>query len=248
MGFFEQEPEDRRDGGIDDWLMSYADMITLILCFFALLLAISIPKQQKIEQAQEEVAEAFANATKHKKTDSAKGIPVDVQASPQMTGTDLLENLPSILDRYHDSTARRILVEQEGQRIQTIEMDSSLFFAAGAADLSDSGKTALSELAGILQKHIYEGYYITIEGHTDDSPISTSQFPSNWELSAARASAVVRHFIDIGIDAKRLRAAGYADTKPKLPHRDQYNNPLKDNQRQNRRVVITLEKLSLIHI
>ena len=76
-----------------------------------------------------------------------------------------------------------------------------------------------------------------------DAPISTAQFPSNWELSTARASAVVHYFLDQGIPAQELRAAGYADTFPKAPNRDAAGHPLPENQAQNRRVVIALEKI-----
>jgi chemotaxis protein MotB len=86
-------------------------------------------------------------------------------------------------------------------------------------------------------------YMITVEGHTDDMPIGTGQFPSNWELSTARASAVVRYLINNGIPAAKLRAVGYAQVMPKVPNRDVTGRPIPENQAQNRRVVIKLEKI-----
>jgi chemotaxis protein MotB len=135
-------------------------------------------------------------------------------------------------------------VEQEGDRITTLEMDSSAFFASGSSVLSDEGQKILGELTEKLTSKDYINYSITVEGHTDDNPIHTAQFPSNWELSSARASAVVRFFIEHGIDPERLRAAGYADVFPKVPNRDSSGNPIPGNQAQNRRVVIKLEKIT----
>jgi chemotaxis protein MotB len=109
--------------------------------------------------------------------------------------------------------------------------------------LSDPGQSILGSLLGRLQSPAFAAYRITVEGHTDDEPISSAQFPSNWELSAARAAAVVRFFAEHGIPANRLRAAGYAQTHPLAPNRDDAGNPIPENQAKNRRVVIELEKI-----
>jgi chemotaxis protein MotB len=85
-------------------------------------------------------------------------------------------------------------------------------------------------------------YSVDVEGHTDDDLISTAQFHSNWELSAARATNVVKFLISRGVDRVRLRAIGYADTQPKVLNRDEEGNPIKENQIENRRVVIRTER------
>jgi chemotaxis protein MotB len=130
-----------------------------------------------------------------------------------------------------------------GDRITSFQFSSTAFFASGTATLSDSGQSILQNLLGRLQSPAFATYRITVEGHTDDEPINSPQFPSNWELSAARAAAVVRYFIEHGIPADRLRAAGYADTHPLAPNRDAAGNPIPENQAKNRRVVIELEKI-----
>ena len=117
------------------------------------------------------------------------------------------------------------------------------FFASGSAALSNSGKAILKGVAANIQSDKYRGYQVTVEGHTDDSPISTLQFPSNWELSTARASAVVHFLLQQGILAPRLRAAGYADTFPLALNRDVDGIAIPENQARNRRVVIKLEKV-----
>ena len=109
--------------------------------------------------------------------------------------------------------------------------------------MSEAGESILHEMATKLKSDEFKDYQITVEGHTDDAPISTSRFPSNWELSTARASAVVHFFLDQDIPARKLRAAGYADTFPKAPNRDANGDAIPENQAQNRRVVIKLEKI-----
>jgi chemotaxis protein MotB len=133
--------------------------------------------------------------------------------------------------------------EQQGDRITIFQLSSAAFFASGTATLSDPGQSILESLLGRLQSPAFAAYRITVEGHTDDEPISSAQFPSNWELSAARAAAVVRFFVEHGIPANRLRAAGYAETHPLAPNRDDAGNPIPENQAKNRRVVIELEKI-----
>jgi chemotaxis protein MotB len=130
-----------------------------------------------------------------------------------------------------------------GDRITTLEMNSATFFDSGSATLSKAGETVLQEVTVELKLDMFRDYQITVEGHTDDTPIHTSQFPSNWELSTARAAAVVHFFLEQGIPARKLRAAGYADTFPKAPNRDANGNAIPENQSQNRRVVIRLEKI-----
>jgi chemotaxis protein MotB len=219
--------------GIDDWLMTYADMITLLLCFFAVFLSISQPKNDKIEQAKKEVEKVFAN-------------PEDIYERTRPTPR--ADNLPSGEGLLPDnpfgliSTNRNVKI-QPGDRVTTIEMNSSAFFGSGAAGLNPEGRKILANIVDIVRDPQFADYKVVIEGHTDDAPIATAQFPSNWELSTARAASVVRMFIENGFPANRLQASGYADTFPKLPNRDASGKAIPDNQAQNRRVLIRLEKI-----
>jgi chemotaxis protein MotB len=125
----------------------------------------------------------------------------------------------------------------------TLEMNSAPFFPSGSATLSDEGKKILADVLKTITSDQYRDYTVTVEGHTDDNAISTLQFPSNWELSTGRASAVVKYFLAQGVTPSRLRASGYADTYPKVPNRDGAGKPIPDNQAQNRRVIIKLERV-----
>jgi chemotaxis protein MotB len=135
------------------------------------------------------------------------------------------------------------IVAREGDRITTLQISSAAFFGSGYATLSLPGKSILRDVAVTLKSPEFAAYRISIEGHTDDSPISTSQFQSNWELSTARAAAVVRFFLEQGIPPWKLTAAGYADTFPIAPNRNVDGTVIPDNQAKNRRVVIRLEKI-----
>lgn len=264
----------------DDWLMTYADMITLLLCFFAIFLSVSMPRKevpQKLATAQAiplpvqraslvesdqplhdlERADPTTDASApkaapaHLDEPSAKASatvakasapPAEAGAAPSQAapGTSYISP-PEILQNLKSQGAAQI--ERQGDRITTLEINSAAFFDSGSATLSKAGESILQEIATKLKWEELSDYRITVEGHTDDTPISTARFPSNWELSTARASAVVHFFLDQGIPARRLRAAGYADTFPKAPNRDANGNPIPANQAQNRRVVIQLEKI-----
>jgi chemotaxis protein MotB len=211
------------DNRTDDWLITYADMITLILCFFAIILSVSSVKKENLDQATHSVAEQFA--------------------APSPTSSRLTK--PS-----KDKNSLAVIMQKEkgvtvetGDRYTAIELNSAPFFASGSAELSPGGIQLLKELTPRLQGENFHGYIITVEGHTDDVPIETTLFPSNWELSTARAASVVRALIANGIPAAKLRAAGYADIMPKAPNRDGTGRPIPENQARNRRVVIKLEKI-----
>lgn len=260
----------RNDHNVDDWLMTYADMITLLLCFFAIFLSISTPRDEQMQTARQKVMEEFASA------DALANMNQDVGERPP---SDIPFNaLPSIIGEFNQGNgqdvfgnkkgsgesddpneanlAREQQIEKknnsnknnkkqlEGDRIKVLEMPSAAFFASGSAQLSEEGAKLLQ---AVIDKDLkatgMEEYQITVEGHTDDAPIKTFQFPSNWELSTARAAAVVRFFIEHGVPAQRLRAAGYADVFPKAPNRDSVGQAIPDNQAQNRRVIIKLEKI-----
>lgn len=229
----------RRAGDVDDWLMTYADMVTLLLCFFAIFLSVSVPKKEKFERAADEVRHKF-------------GAPVqpvgqtEMHLSPRNYSVDdddmTYGGLPSIVGHYDDNKGSK--VDRPGDRLTTFELNTASFFASGSATLSDEGKKILGgEIFKTLTSDKYKDYTITVEGHTDDNPINTPQFPSNWELSTARAAAVVRYYLELGIPPARLRAAGYSDTFPKVPNRDAAGQPIPANQAQNRRVLIKLEKV-----
>ena len=274
----------------DDWLMTYADMITLLLCFFVIFLSISIAKKDVPKQVASVAAVSLpvqpkdflegnlpfhgAERADHATEDAAAVAPPELEEAPargavmsakfdeppapEMTGPVATEPPPVKADAAPSVAAAAtgpVAPPQtadkpaptppgpKGDRITILEMSSAAFFDSGSAALSAAGEAILRGELDKLDSDQYKNYEITVEGHTDDTPIHTAQFPSNWELSTARAAAVVHFLLDQGIPAQKLRAAGYADTFPKVPNRDADGNPIPENQAQNRRVVIKLEKI-----
>jgi chemotaxis protein MotB len=270
----------------DDWLLTYADTVTLLLCLFAIMLSIKAnshslareqvaPVQQPaasedilarscivsvvsevagttspdfvrpmpgFEEAQPEPIPAALTSRPDGsgRPDVAVVAPMDFVESKPPPISDMA-SLPAIVDRLQSQGTPAIA--QQGDRITTLQISSTAFFGSGYATLSGAGKSFLRDVAVTLKSDAYAGYNISIEGHTDDAPISTAQFQSNWELSTARAAAVVRFFLEQGISARKLTAAGYADTFPIAPNRTADGTVIPENQARNRRVVIKLEKI-----
>ena len=122
---------------------------------------------------------------------------------------------------------------KNGSRGIRMRIKGALLFDPGKAALKKTALPLIDSLAEVLYKR---GYYLLVEGHTDASPISTERFPSNWELSGARAAAVLRHLIVTGIDSKRLTCVGLADSYPLA------ENDSEQGRAENRRVEFVLTK------
>ena len=128
------------------------------------------------------------------------------------------------------------------RRSSTFECRSGDMFAPGAADILPAAEPLLDRVAQNLILLGIQTYKIDVEGHTDDVPISNQQFPSNWELSSARASAVARFLISRGVDDARITVIGYGETRPKVDNRDAAGVPIPENLALNRRVVVRIER------
>jgi chemotaxis protein MotB len=202
----------------EDWLMSYADMITLLMAFFVLLISMSHIDPIKFEQVQGGMARDIG---RHQTAQPLQELKNEVG--------QVLRGLKLDEDKVSLGTDQRGLV---------LEFDAGTFFDPASAKLKDELIPALAKLSETLNSPRYSAFQIEVQGHTDDTPINTPAFPSNWELSAARATVVVRTFIQDGIDPTRLAAEGLADTRPKVPNRDVADHPLPVNQAINRRVSV----------
>ena len=201
----------------EDWLMSYANMITLLLAFFVMLLAVSHIDPVKYEQVQGGMAKDIG---KHDQSQPMQSLKTDMASA--MRGIKIDETKVSI------GTDDRGLV---------LDLDAGTFFDAGSAKLKDEFLPALAKIAATLDSEKYNAFQIEVQGHTDDEPFSSPAFPSNWELSSARATVVVRKLIEYGI-SDRLGVVGYADTRPRVANRDINGKPLAVNQAINRRVSV----------
>lgn len=118
--------------------------------------------------------------------------------------------------------------------------NSSSFYNSGEANLLPTGESIIGKVTQAMNALDFYKFNVDVEGHTDNVPINTPIYPSNWELSVARASGVVKYFIEEGIEGERLKASGYADTKPVVPHLDAQGGDLIENRALNRRIVIRI--------
>lgn len=230
------------------WLVSYADFITLMFAFFVVMYAISQVNEGKYRVLSDTLASAFrvtpgntSGALVAVNPSAPMPIAVPIRNVPPNVKTD--EKLQRSKERLRDMAKElsRVLAPlvREGQvRISegalgiTIDINANVLFAPGDARLGLDAVRALVAVAEILAP---SDFPIIIEGHTDNTPISTAQFPSNWELSGVRASSVVRLFIDAGVDPRRLTATGYADQRPIA------DNATPEGKSRNRRVAIMIE-------
>lgn len=203
----------------EDWMGTFADMATLLLTFFILLASISKVDQVAYEKMQASMAEGIGN----RKVDT----PIE---SVRQEMAEVLKSL-----QVDDSVG----LGTDSQGV-TLEFAASSFYAPGSAEFLEEAVPILNKIALTLTASKYNGFLFEIQGHTDDTPIHTLQYPSNWELSGARASRVVRYFLDIGIAPERMRSVGLADTAPKVPNRDPQGSVLPQNQEVNRRVVVRI--------
>jgi chemotaxis protein MotB len=201
----------------ESWLLTYADFITLLMGFFVMMFSISKIDAVKLEQIQSSISKQVGK--------------VDPEKPLQSLKTDLRE---VVRDMAMDDSIG-IGTDEDGI---TIEFASSAFYKPGSAELKPEAEPVMRRLAVILNGERYAPFQVEAQGHTDDTPVQTQQYPSNWELSAGRATAVVRLFLDAKVSPARMRAVGYADVMPKVPNRDPNGNPLAANQSINRRVVV----------
>ncbi|WP_033067239.1 OmpA/MotB family protein [Thalassospira australica] len=205
----------------EDWLATYADAITLLMAFFVMLVSFSKVEIPIFEKVQAGIAEEIGKR--------------EVVRPTQVLETDLRD---VVFNMAMDS-AVDVSTDDEGI---LMEMGSGSFFKPGSANLTNDAVLFLKDVADLLKEPRYLGFQVEVTGHTDDSPISSPRFPSNWELAAGRSIAVVRFFSALGVDPdqKRMRAISYGDTKPKLPNRDDFGEPIPENRKANRRIEIRI--------
>ena len=224
------------------WLVSYADFITLLFAFFVVMYALSTVNEGKYRILSDSMSSAFRNV----QVNSSSPLPVTLTPPiPVIQKPRAAERAQEAVKQKRRDKMRNVaqdilevmapLIEQgkvrviETSRGVTIEINDSILFSPGQALLQPALVKAMGAIADVLAP---TDFPITIEGHTDNVPINTLQFPSNWELSAVRATTVLRLFVDSGVAPDRLTAIGFADTRPVEP------NLLADGRARNRRVEI----------
>ena len=210
------------------WQLTLADMMTLILCFFVIIVSIAKVDPTRYEAMSDVLAEAMKGKTApSKRTAEQARTQVDAKAKNIF---ELQLELAKLIGR--ESKAVNLKLRPDAV---AINLQGGVFFKLGSADLTSEALRILDKLAAPLTEAHYK---LTVEGHSDNLPIRSTQFPSNWELSSARASSVARYLIAQGFPKNDIRVLGLADTQPLAPNEDQTGQPIPENQAKNRRVVI----------
>ena len=238
---YEEEHENE-----ERWLVSFADMMTLLFCLFMVLFAISSVNTSKFEALQRSLQDAFSGAVlSGGKSISATGSSPDDTSSK----SDAEEKKKAAqeeqdfraLKRRVDNLARtaslkgkvNVSIRRRGLIIQLLT--DKVFFASGEATLKPSARLLVDKITGVVRDE--RRHPVVVEGHTDSLPISGTQYPSNWELSGARAGAVVRDFEAEGVLARRMSVAGYSNQEPIA------SNSTSEGREKNRRVEIVLSRI-----
>jgi len=253
-------------GGMMRWLLTYADMITLLLALFIIMYALAADgSPAKVQEVAASFRAVFgvvtggstimpsegSNQGVHFKViagepaEGGAGGPKKPGGSPAVqnpvegdkAGTEskaIEKKLTAALQRALG--AQKVSIRREARGLVVSLLTDKVLFDLGNVQIKKEMREILGDIAGVIKQ--YPDRQIVVEGHTDDLPMRTDKIPSNWELSALRATAVVRYFIEEkGLDPSRLSATGYGEFQPLVP------NVSEVNRRINRRVDIVIMKL-----
>lgn len=234
-------------GGAPAWMVTYSDMVTLILVFFVLLFSMSQIDMIKFEALSqsfrervifdfmpsaipmESPSERMNHAESTKQSNDFKSFAGDSDRDEEDSLSRLIVNVETFLEE-HDLTD--VISANRTERGVVLVLQESVLFDTGEAEILNSGKPFLKKIGELLTEI---PNHVKIEGHTDSRPINSYRYPSNWELSGARASSVIRYLLDENdLDASRFSLAGYGDTRPVKP------NDTLENMQENRRVEIVI--------
>ena len=227
------------------WLVSYADFITLLFAFFVVMYAISTLNEGKYRVLSDALVMAFrhdtvvtAQSTGLSPINRTTATPVPAPLRPRVVDPLRKEQERKLLDLASKIKEALAPLVKTGQvrltqlpRGIAVEISASVLFAPGQASLQPDSIAALSAVAQVLGT---TSDPVQVEGHTDNVPIASPQFPSNWELASARASSVVRLFVATGVNPSRLSATGYADNRPVE------GNDTPEGRARNRRVTLMI--------
>lgn len=233
-----------------DWLITYADLMTLLLVFFVLLFSLSTFNVLKFKEILEsirvnpgqgepttsliefmELPDAIQTELSIEQLTGLKPKPKSQPGGVTQPDEDILEDISQYITQK--KIGKFVVLEVLDGKI-IIRVRGKVLFKSGSAVLNKKAEPILDEIISVLEE--YMEYAVNIKGHTDNRAISTARFQSNWELSAIRATAVLKYLIKNGVPAKRLTATGYGEMFPVVPNNSEKNRAI------NRRVEFVLEK------
>lgn len=240
-------PRRNKPSGSPKWMVTYSDMVTLILVFFILLFSMSQIDAVKFEA----ISESFRNRMIFDFTPST--VPIELptegasgeQIDERPSGIDK-QKLPDLGDKkdsldqlvddvegfLDEEDLHDVITANRTERGVVLVLQESILFDPGEAVILPSGEPFLQKIGELLTEI---PNHVKVEGHTDTVPMNSYRYPSNWELSGARASSVIRYMLkEFPLEQNRFSLAGYGETRPVKP------NTSKENMKQNRRVEIVI--------
>ena len=208
-------------------MVSYADFVTLLFCFFTAMFAISNVDTHKLGKFVESMRTAFhESGTRGNAFSVIEGVQVFIP-----TNVELESSLKEALGTLLSESKGDINIRSDSRGV-SVSIADKYFFDSGSADLTGNSSDVLDKIASILNQY---SNMIRIEGHTDNIPISNGRFPSNWELSASRAINVAKYFMSShNIQPDRISTIGYSEFRPVA------SNDTTEGRAKNRRVEIIL--------
>ncbi|TDQ44025.1 chemotaxis protein MotB [Tepidicella xavieri] len=223
----------------ESWLVTYLDVVTLLLAMMVVMLAFSEPISESFRGEKRESALDRQSPIVQSAADAGTSIVPPIPLPHPATAPARVEGEPQDMRPAPPRPAVEVgdlgqgIEVTTGQGVVRFRISSEVLFASGDASLTPEGQAVIDRLLPAFNQA--PDHTIVVEGHSDNVPINTPRFPSNWELSASRAGAVVRHLEARGINPTRLRASGLADTRPVA------DNATPEGRSQNRRVEIVME-------
>lgn len=253
-------PEDDPPEGAPEWMTTYSDLVTLLLTFFILLFSMASVDSKKFEQVAQSLRSAFMNVSNGEIHNNNNGkdvisilddnMPTDAESEEisnnKSKGGDISDSdskkKEETIAEFKEEVKALIMGLEIGEYVHIVDektaiilrIDSVILFDVGKADIKESGKETIKKVGELMRQL---DTYIAIQGHTDNVPIRTSIFPTNWELSTKRATNVVIFLVnECALDPTKLTATGNGEFRPIA------SNDTEVNRQKNRRIDIVIDK------
>jgi chemotaxis protein MotB len=224
-------------GGTSSFTVMFTSLSIILLAFFILLNSMATIEEVRVKEALGSITRVFSGfgaGPIFPRADSLVAIGENLAFVAEGPGRELKKKVEEMLKG--EGMDEEIELVEDGEDILLV-FPSYLLFDSGQAYLKPHMNEILKVVAGFIKA---SGYVVTVEGHTDNVPIHSALFPSNWELSTARAGAVVRRLLELhGINPKKVAGIGFAEFRPVVP------NDTPENRAKNRRVALRFEGMAL---
>lgn len=236
--------DDEGEAGAPAWIATFADLVTLLMCFFVLLFAMSTIQEETFKELVQSLKSALG-VQQVPETGTREGLVMNSDSDSSEKEDHAVDELGGMVQKEMEeivSDVRELIMfnklggqvrVEETEDGAVITLSDMVIFRPGESRLSEDGRIIMEKVSMVLAQFHYP---VTVSGHTDAMPMDNRDYASNWELSTSRATSVVRFFISMGIDPTQLKAQGFAHYRPIA------DNRTPEGRAKNRRVEITYER------